>query len=77
MKTYEEVELLIQAFLTSALVGGEWSASRTGRFTPPGKEPQYPLESSLGEPQNRSGRRGEENLTFTETRTPISETSSP
>jgi hypothetical protein len=27
------VDLWIQVFLTSALVGGEWSASRSGRFT--------------------------------------------
>jgi hypothetical protein len=34
MKTYWGVEGLLQAFLASALVGGEWSASRPGRFTP-------------------------------------------
>jgi hypothetical protein len=34
MKTYGEVDVYIHVFLTSALVGGEWSASRTGRFTP-------------------------------------------
>jgi hypothetical protein len=28
------VDVWIQIFLTSALVGGEWSASRPGRFTP-------------------------------------------
>jgi hypothetical protein len=28
--------------LTSALVGGEWSASLPGRFTP-GKEPPVPI----------------------------------
>jgi hypothetical protein len=27
------------SFLTSALEGGEWSASRPGRTLPPGKEP--------------------------------------
>jgi hypothetical protein len=27
------------SFLTSALEGGEWSASRPGRALPPGKEP--------------------------------------
>jgi hypothetical protein len=27
---------------------------------PPGKEPRYPLDRSLGGPQSRSGRRGEE-----------------
>jgi hypothetical protein len=34
MKTYWGVEVYFQAFLTSALDGGEWSASRPGRFTP-------------------------------------------
>jgi hypothetical protein len=29
----------IQVFLNSALVGGEWSASRPGRFTPGEREP--------------------------------------
>jgi hypothetical protein len=32
IKTYGGVEVYIHAFLTSALVGGEWSASRPGRF---------------------------------------------
>jgi hypothetical protein len=30
------------SFLTSALEGGEWSASRPGRALPPGKEPLVP-----------------------------------
>jgi hypothetical protein len=47
-------------FLPSALDGGEWSASRTGRFTPQGKSPWYPLDRSLGGPQSRSGRGGEQ-----------------
>jgi hypothetical protein len=34
MKAYEGVAAFIHAFLTWELVGGEWSASRTGRFTP-------------------------------------------
>jgi hypothetical protein len=34
MKTYGRVDVQIHIFLTSALVGGEWSASRSGRFTP-------------------------------------------
>jgi hypothetical protein len=38
MKAYGGVDVEIHIFLTSALVGGEWSASRPGRFTP-GKEP--------------------------------------
>jgi hypothetical protein len=46
------------SFLTSALDGGEWSASRPGRALPPGKDLQYPLDIRLGGPQSRSGRRG-------------------
>jgi hypothetical protein len=34
MKPYGGVDVLIHIFLTSALVGGEWSASRPSRFTP-------------------------------------------
>jgi hypothetical protein len=33
MKTYGGVDVYIHVFLTSALVGCEWSASRPGRFT--------------------------------------------
>jgi hypothetical protein len=46
--------------LTSALDGGEWSASRPSCFTPPGKSPWYPLDRRLGGLQSRSGRGGEE-----------------
>jgi hypothetical protein len=48
------------SFLTSALEGGEWSASRPGRALPPGKEPppRSPLYRRVGGPQSRSGRRG-------------------
>jgi hypothetical protein len=34
MKAYGGVDVQTHIFLTSALVGGEWSASRPGRFTP-------------------------------------------
>jgi hypothetical protein len=34
MKVYEGVDVKIHVFLTSALVGGEWSASSPGRFIP-------------------------------------------
>jgi hypothetical protein len=34
MKTYEGVDVQTHIFFTSALVGGEWSASRPCRFTP-------------------------------------------
>jgi hypothetical protein len=39
MKAYRGVDVLTQVFLTSALVGGEWSASRPGRFTRREKAP--------------------------------------
>jgi hypothetical protein len=38
MKAYGGVDVQIDIFLTTALAGGERSASRPGRFTP-GKEP--------------------------------------
>jgi hypothetical protein len=59
-------------FLTSALVGREWPASRSGRFTP-GRGLQYPLDRRLGRPQSRCGRLGEEIIldpTVTQTPTP-------
>jgi hypothetical protein len=34
MKTYGGVDVYIHIFLTLALVGGEWSASRPSLFTP-------------------------------------------
>jgi hypothetical protein len=34
MKTYGEVDVYVHFFLSSALVGGEWSASHPCRFTP-------------------------------------------
>jgi hypothetical protein len=34
MKAFGVVDAYINIFLTSALVAGEWSASRSGRFTP-------------------------------------------
>jgi hypothetical protein len=34
MKAYGGVDVQIHIFLTSALAGDEWSASRPGRFTP-------------------------------------------
>jgi hypothetical protein len=34
MKTYGGVDVWIYVFLYSVLVGGEWSASRPGRFIP-------------------------------------------
>jgi hypothetical protein len=39
MKTYWGMEVELHAFFTSALDGGEWSASRPGRFTPTERAP--------------------------------------
>jgi hypothetical protein len=39
MKAYGGVAVLNQVFLTSALAGGEWSASRPGRFNPGERAP--------------------------------------
>jgi hypothetical protein len=50
MKAYGGMDVLIHIFLTSALAGGERSASRPGRFTP-GKSPRYPLDRRLGDPR--------------------------
>jgi hypothetical protein len=58
MKTYEGSGGTAPPFLTSALDGGERSASGPRRFTPGGKPP-YPLDKGLGGPQSRSERYGE------------------
>jgi hypothetical protein len=39
MKTYGGGDVQIHVFLTSALVGGEWSPSRPSRFTPKERVP--------------------------------------
>jgi hypothetical protein len=67
MKAYVGVDVYIHIFLTSALAGGEWSASRHGRFIP-----RYPLARRLG------GQFGDEKiLDPTGTRTPTPQSSSP
>ena len=48
------VMVYLYPFLTTALEGGEGSASGPGRSLPPGKT-RYPLYRSLGGPQGRSG----------------------
>jgi hypothetical protein len=42
MKAYVGVDVEIHVFLTSALIGGEWSALRPFRFNP-GKQPPLPI----------------------------------
>jgi hypothetical protein len=39
MKAYGEMDLQIHIFLTSVLVGAEWSASRPSPFTPGERAP--------------------------------------
>jgi hypothetical protein len=39
MKTYGGADVQIHIYLTSALVGDEWSASRPGHFTPGKRAP--------------------------------------
>jgi hypothetical protein len=51
-----EIEGIAPPFLTLALDGGEWSASRPSSYTPRGNRPRCPLGRRLDEPQRRSGR---------------------
>jgi hypothetical protein len=60
MKSYWGREVYVHEFLTSALDGGELSASHPVRFTPRERAPgTHWIESWVG-PQSRSGRGGEE-----------------
>jgi hypothetical protein len=61
MKEYGGVDVEIHIFLTSALIGGEWSVSHPGRFTP-GKDYPVQLYGKLVGPQSLCGRRGEEKI---------------
>jgi hypothetical protein len=54
MKALRESRSIALLFLTSALEGGEGSASCPSRTLPPGKT-RYPLYRRLGRPQDRSG----------------------
>jgi len=59
-KTYGGMEVLPHIFLTLALGGNEWSASRPDRFTLREKSPHYPLDRGPSEPQGQPGHCGEE-----------------
>ena len=58
MKAYREVEVKVDSFLTLALDGGDWLASRRDHFST-GKEFLCLLDRRLCGPQSRSGRFGE------------------
>jgi hypothetical protein len=63
---------MARTLLKSALDGGGRSASCTGRCTPRGKSPRYPLDSRLGSPQSRSGHQVKKHLlTSAGNRTPV------
>jgi hypothetical protein len=74
---YGGVDVQTHLFLTLALVGGEWSASRPGCFTPGERAPLYPLDRRLGGPQSWSGRHEVKILAPTRTRNPTPWSSSP
>jgi hypothetical protein len=48
MEAFGGREGIAPIFLTSALEGGEWSASRPGRALPPGKKPPVPSVQEAG-----------------------------
>jgi hypothetical protein len=62
MKACGEVDIQTHILLTSALVGGEWSASRLDRFTPRERASGAHWIRRLGGPQSQSGRRGEQKI---------------
>jgi hypothetical protein len=48
MKMYVGMDVYINIFFTTALVGGGWSVSRFGCFNDLGKRLWYPLDGTLG-----------------------------
>jgi hypothetical protein len=60
MKSYGGVEMQLHAFLTLVLDGGEWSASRPGRFTRRERASDTHWIGGWGGPRRLSGRGGEE-----------------
>jgi hypothetical protein len=55
METYGAVGVQYYVPSTLALVGGQWSVPCSGRFTPWGKSPWYPLCRRMSWPHSRSG----------------------
>jgi hypothetical protein len=52
MRVDEGVDVYIHIFFISALAGGEWSASRPGRFTPGKRTPSTLWIGGLVGPRN-------------------------
>jgi hypothetical protein len=67
------------SFTTSALDGGEWSASRPGRALPPGKGPPVPIVQAAGWAPEPVWTQRIEEKSFAPAgdRTPIARSSSP
>jgi hypothetical protein len=67
------------SFTTSALDGGEWSASRPGRALPPGKGPPVPIVQEAGRAPEPVWTQRLEEKSFVPAgdRTPIARSSSP
>jgi hypothetical protein len=77
MKSYEGMDLLIHVFLTAALVGGAWSASRPGRFIPGEKAACTHWIGGWLDPRAGLDDLEKRILDLTETRTPTSRSFSP
>jgi hypothetical protein len=72
MNTYggADVHVYIHIFLTSALVGGEWSASRPGHFTSRNNAPSTQWIGGCVDPRASYGGVNIFNATATRTPTP-------
>jgi hypothetical protein len=78
MEAQGETRYSSYSFMTSALDGGEWSASRPGRALPPGKEHLVPIVQEAGwDPEPVWTQRLEENHVACADWTSITGSSSP
>jgi hypothetical protein len=78
MKTYGGVDVQIHVFLTSALVGAEWSASLPDRFNPGESAPgKHWIGGWVGPGTGLDDIERRKNVASTGTRTPTPRPSSP
>jgi hypothetical protein len=63
MNMYGGVDVKIHVFLTMALVGSEWAASRPGYFVL-GERSSWDPFRRVGGPQTRSEQHGEEKIIY-------------